>query len=80
MSIKSGKVEQEMYDKYNIRTWHYGYFKHQKMLKALSEEDKTYYKKETKKYGRVQLYTFLFVIVYCVTIGIIRTKLGYATR
>lgn len=78
MSMKSGQVEQEMYAKYDIRTWHHGFFKHRKMLRALSDEDKAYYKQKTKRYGQIQLYTFLFVIVYCVTVGIIRTKMGLA--
>ncbi len=77
MNNRSRHVESEMYYKYNIKTWHNGYFKHRKMLKALSEADRIYYKKECKKYGRVQLYTLLFVIIYCITVGIIKTKLGY---
>ena len=78
MDMKSRRIENEMYDKYNIRTWHYGYFKHRKMMKALNEEDKALYKRTCKKYSRYQLYAFLFIIVYCVTVGIIRTKLGYS--
>jgi hypothetical protein len=77
MSMKSGQVEQEMYAKYDIRTWYHGFFKHRKMLRMLNDEDKAYYNAKTKKYGRVQFYAFLFIIVYSITVGIIRTKMGY---
>ncbi len=75
-NLKIMKLQQEMCLKYNVRTRYNGYFKIQKMLQELDEEDLTHYFKTLKKCRCPQLYAFLFMVAYSVGLGLVLVKAG----